>query len=448
MGERSYVWDNVLVGDATTAPYSSSEWAEQQGFLAGASKANYGVIDGTGDGTNNPLVVLASSPASKIIHLKAGAALCNGRLYINDADLPFTVQDNASGNARVDMLVIRRDTVAQTARAVLKQGTPAATPVPPTLTQNSTTWEIPLAVIDVANGFSTISQNNIRNIENMIGGEANDYYDDVLNNSGVRLETGDVVVWDFSAVNAVKRTTTPNDSNIAGIWKGSTAAAGRGRVQRRGWGWIKIKGLLGGAIGDGLQSDSTATQATYARLTFDDVKYGLGRLMETVGGSDPTALKFCYIDVAEHPANAQYYQCTIRALTSGAWRDCDYTRHGLSPAASIVTEIPGISVNLGTGVITITGVTPFRAHLRWGQYRSGVFMLRVIDGTSNVTDGEFGESLVAANAPTFAEMDFMHSAANTYKFQCRVTTTSSAPTPPFSETDLTGGKLSIWGSWH
>src|ERR1044071_3881223 len=135
MTESSHVWDGVLTGDATTAPYSAAEWAHREALLHGAGTVfpNYGVINETGDGTYSPLAVRAKSPASSNIEVEIGSALVNGRLYENTAALTFTIGANASGNPRIDTVVLRADFVAQTVRAAIKQGTPAGSPSRPTL---------------------------------------------------------------------------------------------------------------------------------------------------------------------------------------------------------------------------------------------------------------------------------------------------------------------------
>lgn len=164
MTELSTVWDGILTGDAAAvAPYSASEWAARQKLLQGQGTVfpNYGVLVGTGDGTYPALSVQAKSPATTQIEIEIGAALVAGYLYQNTAALSFTVGANASGNARVDTVILRVDFVAQTVRGVVKQGTPAASPVAPAMQQDATYWEIPLADIAVANGFVTLAQSTI-----------------------------------------------------------------------------------------------------------------------------------------------------------------------------------------------------------------------------------------------------------------------------------------------
>lgn len=165
MTEQSGVFDGVLIGDASLAPYSASEWAARQKLLQGqgVSYPNYGVLAGTHGGTYPALSVQATSPISSNVEVQIGAALVAGYLYENTAALTLAVGANASGNPRIDTLVLRADFVGQTIRAAIKQGTPAGSPVRPTLQQDTLIWEIPLADIAVANGFSTLAQTTITN---------------------------------------------------------------------------------------------------------------------------------------------------------------------------------------------------------------------------------------------------------------------------------------------
>lgn len=161
MTQTSSPWDGITVGDATNAPYSASEWAHLWAQLneAGSLFPNYGILPGSGNGTYAALQVIATGSAN--IDVKIGAALVNGRLYETDAVVPLVVGSNASGNPRIDTVILRADYTAQTIRPVIKQGTPAGSPARPSLTQNTTLWEMPLADIAVANGFSTINQSDI-----------------------------------------------------------------------------------------------------------------------------------------------------------------------------------------------------------------------------------------------------------------------------------------------
>lgn len=264
MTERSYVWDGQLIGDATIAPYDTSEWARIWRNLTGGARVNYGVLKGTGDGTNEPLTVRATSPASKNVDVLQGAALVHGRLYETDATVTLAIAPNASGNPRIDLVILRADFVLQTVRLAVKQGTPAASPTPPTLQQDTSFWEIPLAAVAAANGFSTITQANISPQALWVNAADGIYLDNVLNNSGGVLDNGDVVIWDYSAARAITTTTTRNDSRVAGVVQERIAAGAYGRVLVRGFGMVNAELVGFPALSRGmiLIAQSIAKKAT------------------------------------------------------------------------------------------------------------------------------------------------------------------------------------------
>lgn len=158
MAETSYFWDGTTTGDATLAPYSQDEWALVMSKILGSDD----VVGFVSPGYLNELEVVQNSPAAANVLVRSGAAFVKGFNYENTADVTLTVAANASGNPRIDRVVLRISWSAKTVRLVILQGTAAATPSAPALTQTfSTTWEIPLAYIWVANGFTTITTGEI-----------------------------------------------------------------------------------------------------------------------------------------------------------------------------------------------------------------------------------------------------------------------------------------------
>lgn len=89
----------------------------------------------------------------------AGKALMRGYYYENDGApaLTFTLSaaPTVSGIDRIDRIVLRLDTVAESIVAVLKKGTESSAPQPPTLTSSGTVLEMPLAQIRVKANTST-----------------------------------------------------------------------------------------------------------------------------------------------------------------------------------------------------------------------------------------------------------------------------------------------------
>ena len=94
-------------------------------------------------------------------------------LLIHKDGLPFlleaadlvTLSNGDGANPRIDTVVVRLTREGQTAQGAIVlavlQGTPAASPSQPTLTQSAATWEYPLCDVAVGTGVSTVSNGNI-----------------------------------------------------------------------------------------------------------------------------------------------------------------------------------------------------------------------------------------------------------------------------------------------
>ncbi|MEO8608919.1 MAG: hypothetical protein ABI690_13590 [Chloroflexota bacterium] len=321
MTQNSIPQQGTSVGDASSSPYSADAWSlNYTALLSGwGRRANYGVIlglDAVGVNVLHSLDVQAIGGAT--VRLQIGAAMVRGTLYVNDSFTDFTVQANISGNPRIDTLIVRKDYVAQTIRALVLQGTPAASPVPPTLTQSATVWEIPIVDIAVANGFSSIATADLLPRQEFINVGDGTYDDNVLNNSGGELNDGDVVVWEIGGVGtrSVTTTTTLNSHRIAGVWRGRTANGQRGRMQTSGFGRVKIRSVGAGAVGSPIIADSTAKAARPLNDIAAGAKIGwfeIGKIMQQT--SIGTALYFCHIDV--RPPQGEDYILIQEIQTSG-----------------------------------------------------------------------------------------------------------------------------------
>lgn len=119
------------------------------------------LMTGVIKGVPNFLQGFADSTGMQV-KLNTGFAWVDGHLYHNDAIETLAIAANSSGNPRRDLLVLRRDKAANTIVAAIVQGTPAASPSDPALTQvDGGIWEIPIARVDVANGASNIAAGNV-----------------------------------------------------------------------------------------------------------------------------------------------------------------------------------------------------------------------------------------------------------------------------------------------
>jgi len=132
--------------------YSASEWRDYFESLL----TNGVVVE-----ILNTLKINPQAVANKTVYVDTGSVVINGCMRILDTTQNITITDNTSGNPRIDRIVARLNYTDRKIEFAVLTGTPAGSPVAPTLTQNTTVWEISLAQIAVANGFSTIIAGNI-----------------------------------------------------------------------------------------------------------------------------------------------------------------------------------------------------------------------------------------------------------------------------------------------
>jgi hypothetical protein len=91
-----------------------------------------------------------------------GTAWVRGHFYQSTAEEVLAVGANASGNPRIDTVVLTLDPTANSIVLAIVAGTAAAAPVPPTLTQTDTgVYQYPLANVTVANGAATIAATDV-----------------------------------------------------------------------------------------------------------------------------------------------------------------------------------------------------------------------------------------------------------------------------------------------
>lgn len=124
------------------------------------SVMNNGVVGGY----DNELEVTADGLAMEVT-VDTGLSFIQGHpVYISVAET-LTVSANASGNPRIDIVALSFTGTGETERGkcelVMVEGTPAGSPVAPSLTQTAALWQEELAQVAVANGASAISNGNI-----------------------------------------------------------------------------------------------------------------------------------------------------------------------------------------------------------------------------------------------------------------------------------------------
>lgn len=149
MTERSQYFDSVD-GDRI---YDSADFSRHLKTLS---------TDGFVNNFEDELEVSAVSPNDMFVEVGLGGAWVDGRyfeVYSDVETLSIPVAD--PDNDRIDRVVVRRDLDDREATLDILEGTAAVDPDPPSLTRNSTTWEISLAQVLVSATATEITDSDI-----------------------------------------------------------------------------------------------------------------------------------------------------------------------------------------------------------------------------------------------------------------------------------------------
>lgn len=378
MTQLSLPWQSTTPGDA--GPYSSENWRNSYKYMIGLGGArdNVGPFLGSGTQPQDGLKVQATTPTPNgSVSVLPGSALVAGAFYLNTTNVTLTPAGNASGNPRIDTIVLRADYTAQTVRLAVLQGTPAGSPVPPALTQTfGVTWEIPLADLTLASGFTSIPNSVIQPRHDWVNAPPGVYLDSVLNNTGT-LNTGDVVIWDSATDRAATTTTTADDLRVIGVWSGRTPAGLYGRVLTQGIGLVYVNAAV--TRGQLLVTSTTARQA--APISAGGSRGAvIGMALETTSGA---GLTVAYINThrTRTMSYARYLDSKTSgtapaSITSGGWRTRELTTEDADP--------DGIGI-LASNQVTLQAGT----YLVWAMAAATVVAsnhrLRIRDVTNSVT---------------------------------------------------------------
>lgn len=106
-------------------------------------------------------MVASVGSGTREVDLTSGTAWAVGTYHVASATT-VALAANGSGNTRIDTIVVNINFSTNTATITSVQGTPAASPVAPTLTQTAgTEWEIPLCDVVVVDGETAFSTADI-----------------------------------------------------------------------------------------------------------------------------------------------------------------------------------------------------------------------------------------------------------------------------------------------
>ena len=89
------------------------------------------------------------------IKVSPGFAFIRGYMYKNDADIEFTLDSSDAVLDRIDRVILKLDIVNRTMNIQLKKGTMGSQPSPPSLIDDASIKELPIAQIRINHGSTT-----------------------------------------------------------------------------------------------------------------------------------------------------------------------------------------------------------------------------------------------------------------------------------------------------
>jgi len=117
-----------------------------------------GVVGYPGD---DAAEVYANS-SGRHVFVRPGRANVRGHWWDLDELATVPIAANSSGSPRIDRIVLRLDPTQDSIVLAVKQGTPAALPAPPAVTEtDAAVYELALAQVKVPNGAATISASDV-----------------------------------------------------------------------------------------------------------------------------------------------------------------------------------------------------------------------------------------------------------------------------------------------
>lgn len=140
--------------------------------ILGSAWSTDGIV---GSPADTPVVYADSSGMQVKIRSGKYGVLHGKGWYSGSSDITKSISANASGQPRVDLVVLGLDRSTQLVTEYVKTGTPGSSPVPPALQRDAAgaggtgKWEIPLARIAVASGAATISAGNVTVVVPWVG---------------------------------------------------------------------------------------------------------------------------------------------------------------------------------------------------------------------------------------------------------------------------------------
>lgn len=166
MAQSSWPFENI-----DTSETQFSQWARHIG-------------EGVAPSQLNELAVYADS-SGMVVKVPTGQAMVRGHYYSNTAEESLVIAAADVSNPRIDAIVLQLDPSANTIVLTVLEGTPAGSPVAPTLTQTDAgIYQLLLATVEVGAGATAIDANDVTDLRTFLGVNASDVVNTVKTVSG------------------------------------------------------------------------------------------------------------------------------------------------------------------------------------------------------------------------------------------------------------------------
>lgn len=153
-----------------TWPWDSVDGDRIHGSIdPAAALARVPISDGPVAGYLDELAVTENDPVGITLLVGLGAGWVKGRFVEVEEEEVVTLDTADPTNPRIDLIVMRANYTDRTIEFAAKTGTPAGSPVVPTVQQDDDIWEVALAQVAVAANDTTITNSNITDLRALNG---------------------------------------------------------------------------------------------------------------------------------------------------------------------------------------------------------------------------------------------------------------------------------------
>ena len=287
----------------TSWPFENADTTETQYSALFAKLQTTGV---GGDQNGTDLKVTQGVTGMQVV-AAAGFAIVRGFAYQSTANEILTLA-NGDPQPRIDLVVLRLDPTANSIVLAVKQGTPAASPAAPALTQNpGGVWEMPLSEITVSANATAIPSATLADVRTFLSTQVGTWKtvtrpaDPTLGLLGYNTNLAAYEFWngtDWAAVTTAPGVYAGTRIIAAGI---TTAPSDVGQLV-----------LCNNSVGVNVTL-ANAGMAVGSRIDF--IKNGVGQVTFVAGAGNTLASKDANVKLVDNFTSA-----TAIYIGSNAWR--------------------------------------------------------------------------------------------------------------------------------